>query len=235
MLLIEQFWIQHKKNKNDADKNKQIKRKNDVSSDQYEIEDYQPQLLGFLELLGGNFSEDRWREVEMLVNLYSWHLRDLSLEISEKVTDAFLEKIIHRKNRFNTSDSAIAYNILTYYHDKRDWGKFNSFLDPKYHDERLQEIYNFISKHKTRFWWQLICAWARIDQGTNIRPLPENPSGILADNLEELLREYNIVNDNIIKNYSKSENTAWENSHNCMRDGTHGQLIQKFINDYNKT
>ena len=48
-------------------------------------------------------------------------------------------------------------------------------------------------------------------------------------------REYNIVNDNIIKNYSKSENTAWENSHNCMRDGTHGQLIQKFINDYNKT
>ena len=171
-----------------------------MSSDQYEIEDYQPQLLGFLELLGGNFSEDRWREVEMLVNLYSWHLRDLSLEISEKVTDAFLEKIIHRKNRFNTSDSAIAYNILTYYHDKRDWGKFNSFLDPKYHDERLQEIYNFISKHKTRFWWQLICAWARIDQGTNIRPLPENPSGILADNLEELLREYNIVNDNIIKN-----------------------------------
>ena len=100
-----------------------------MSSDQYEIEDYQPQLLGFLELLGGNFSEDRWREVEMLVNLYSWHLRDLSLEISEKVTDAFLEKIIHRKNRFNTSDSAIAYNILTYYHDKRDWGKFNSFLD----------------------------------------------------------------------------------------------------------
>ena len=81
-----------------------------MSSDQYEIEDYQPQLLGFLELLGGNFSEDRWREVEMLVNLYSWHLRDLSLEISEKVTDAFLEKIIHRKNRFNTSDSAIAYS-----------------------------------------------------------------------------------------------------------------------------
>ena len=87
---MEQIWIQDLKKKKAADKNKQIKRKNDVSSDQYEIEDYQPQLLGFLELLGGNFSEDRWREVEMLVILYSWHLRDLSLEISEKVTDAFL-------------------------------------------------------------------------------------------------------------------------------------------------
>jgi len=157
--------------------------------------------------------------IEFELNIYSRYLPELPEDVPDKILDIYLKKILDIKEIYHTSDSAIGYNILSFYLGRRG-GEITSLLNLEYHDDRIIKVYNFLREQKTRFWWQLLLMTRQ-----NCFMIREE------GRLDQLLKEYHRVNDNLLKNGTDYEKECWEKSQDDMKNGRFGNIIKDFMID----
>jgi len=160
--------------------------------------------------------------IEFELNIYSRYLPELPEDVPDKILDIYLKKILDIKEIYHTSDSAIAYNILSFYLGQRG-GEITSLLNLEHHDDRIIKVYNFLREQKTRFWWQLLLMTRH--QNFRIHDYTPTPRH------HQLLKEYHRVNDNLLKNGTDYEKDCWEKSQDDMKNGRFGNIIKDFMID----